>query len=107
MAVKPGDFLLVNYTLKVKESGETVDTTFDSVAKDAHIHREVSTFGPKYIILGEGWLPKRLEKSLDGLHPGTNKTAQLPPAKRFGNRVPGTIRLGHPPPSTRKESPNP
>src|SRR6266571_3333474 len=60
MAVKSGDFLLVNYTLKVKESGETVDTTFDSVAKDAHIHREDSTFGPKFIILGEGWLPKGL-----------------------------------------------
>ena len=39
MAAKPGDFLLLNYTLKVKESGETVDTTFDSVAKDANIHR--------------------------------------------------------------------
>lgn len=32
MALKPGDFVLVNYTLKVKESGETVDTTYNSVA---------------------------------------------------------------------------
>jgi peptidylprolyl isomerase len=89
MAVKPGDFLLVNYTLKVKESGETVDTTFDSVAKDAHIHREDSTFGPKFIILGEGWLPKGLEESLVGLDPGTNKTVELTPEKGFGNRDPG------------------
>src|SRR3989442_1769784 len=83
MAVKPGDFLLVNYTLKVKESGETVDTTFDSVAKDAHIHREDSTFGPKFIILGEGWLPKGLEESLVGLDPGTSKTVELSPEKGF------------------------
>src|SRR5213592_4419688 len=93
MAVKPGDFLLVNYTLKVKESGETVDTTFDSVAKDAHIHREDSTFGPKFIILGEGWLPKGLEESLVGLDPGTNKTVELTPEKGFGNRDPGKMRL--------------
>jgi len=93
MAVKPGDFLLVNYTLKVKESGETVDTTFDSVAKDAHIHREDSTFGPKFIILGEGWLPKGLEESLVGLDPGTNKTVELSPEKGFGNRDPGKMRL--------------
>src|SRR5467141_4895555 len=93
MAVKPGDFLLVNYTLKVKESGETVDTTFDSVAKDAHVHREDSTFGPKFIILGEGWLPKGLEESLVGLDPGTNKTVELTPEKGFGNRDPQKMRL--------------
>jgi FKBP-type peptidyl-prolyl cis-trans isomerase SlyD len=93
MAVKPGDFLLVNYTLKVKESGETVDTTFDSVAKDAHIHREDSTFGPKFIILGEGWLPKGLEESLVGLDPGTSKTVELTPEKGFGNRDPTKMRL--------------
>jgi FKBP-type peptidyl-prolyl cis-trans isomerase SlyD len=93
MAVKPGDFLLVNYTLKVKESGETVDTTFDSVAKDAHIHRDDSAFGPKFIILGEGWLPKGLEESLVGLDPGTNKTVELTPEKGFGNRDPGKMRL--------------
>src|SRR5207245_6484282 len=86
MEVKPGNFHLVNYTLKVKESGETVDTTFDSVAKDAHIHREDSTFGPKFIILGEGWLPKGLEESLVGLDPGTNKTVELTPEKGFGAR---------------------
>src|SRR5437016_2497688 len=93
MAVKPGDYLLVNYNLKVKESGETVDTTFDSVAKDAHIHREDSTFGPKFIILGEGWLPKGLEESLVGLDPGTSKTVELSPEKGFGNRDPGKMRL--------------
>jgi peptidylprolyl isomerase len=93
MAVKSGDFLLVNYTLKVKESGETVDTTFDSVAKESHIHREDSTFGPKFIILGEGWLPKGLEESLVGLDPGTNKTVELTPEKGFGNRDPQKMRL--------------
>src|SRR6266699_3450169 len=93
MAVKPGDFLLVNYTLKGKKSRETVDTTFDSVAKDAHIHREDSTFGPKFIILGEGWLPKGLEESLVGLDPGTSKTVELTPEKGFGNRDPQKMRL--------------
>ena len=77
----------------MKESGEIVDTTFDSVAKDAHIHREDSTFGPKFIILGEGWLPKGLEESLTGLDPGTSKTVELTPEKRFGNRDPQKMRL--------------
>jgi peptidylprolyl isomerase len=93
MAVKPGDFLLVNFTLKVKESGETVDTTSDAVAKDAHLHREDSTYGPRFIILGEGWLPKGLEDSLVGADIGKQTTVELPPEKGFGARDPAKMRL--------------
>lgn len=93
MPVKPGDFLLVNFTLKVKESGETVDTTYDAIAKDAHIHREDSAYGPRFIILGEGWLPKGLEDSLVGVDAGKPTTVELPPDKGFGNRDPGKMRL--------------
>lgn len=93
MTVKPGDFLLVNFTLKVKESGETVDTTYDAVAKDTHIHREDSTYGPRFIILGEGWLPKGLEDSLIGIDAGKPTTVELTPDKGFGNRDPAKMRL--------------
>ncbi|HET7404828.1 MAG TPA: FKBP-type peptidyl-prolyl cis-trans isomerase [Candidatus Bathyarchaeia archaeon] len=93
MTVKAGDFLLVNLTLKVKESGETVDTTYDTVAKDAHIHREDSAYGPRFIILGEGWLPKGLEESLVGIDVGKQTTVELPPEKGYGNRDPGKMRL--------------
>lgn len=93
MAAKAGDFLLVNYTLKVKESGETVDTTFDSVAKDAEIHKEDTAYGPKFVILGEGWLPKGLEDSLVGLDAGKQTTIELPPEKGYGTRDPGRMRL--------------
>src|SRR5881398_1622375 len=93
MAVKAGDFLLVNFTLKVKESGETVDTTYDAVATDTHLHREESTYGPRFIILGEGWLPKGLEDSLVGLDIGKQTTVELPPDKGFGTRDPAKMRL--------------
>src|SRR2546427_13036354 len=93
MAVKPGDFLLVNCTRKVKESGETVDTTYDAVAKDTHLHREDSTYGPRFIILGEGWLPKGLEDSLVGADIGKQTTVELPPDKGFGARDPAKMRL--------------
>lgn len=93
MAVKTGDFLLVNLTLKVKESGETVDTTYDTIAKDAHIHREDSTYGPRFIILGEGWLPKGLEDSLVGVDVGKQTIVELPPEKGYGNRDPSRMRL--------------
>jgi peptidylprolyl isomerase len=93
MAAKQGDFLLLNYTLKVKESGETVDTTFDTVAKSTHIHRNDSTYGPKFIILGEGWIPKGLEESLVGKDSGKSITIELTPEKGYGSRDPGKMRL--------------
>src|SRR5881409_4522021 len=93
MAVKARDFLLVNFTLKVKESGETVDTTYDAVAKDTHLHREDSIYGPRFIILGEGWLPKGLEDSLVGTDVGKQTTVELPPDKGFGTRDPAKMRL--------------
>src|SRR5437762_1016072 len=93
MPVKPGDFLLVNFTLKVKESGETVDTTYDAVAKDARLHREDSTYGPRFIILGEGWLPKGLEDSLVGVDIGKQSTLELPPERGYGARDPSKMKL--------------
>ncbi len=93
MATKQGDFLLLNYTLKVKESGETVDTTFDTVAKTEHLHREDGAYGPKFVILGEGWIPKGLEESLLGMDPGKTATVELSPDKGYGARDPGKMRL--------------
>ena len=93
MTVKPGDFLLVNYTLKVKESGQTVDTTYDTVAKEAHIHRHDAPYGPLFVILGEGWLPKGLEDSLVGLDVGKATTVELPPERGYGTRDPAKMRL--------------
>ncbi len=93
MAAKPGDFLLLNYTLKVKESGDTVDTTFDTVAKSAHIHRHDSAYGPKFVILGEGWIPKGLEESLVGADSGKSITVELTPEKGYGSRDPSKMRL--------------
>ncbi len=93
MPVKPGDFLLLNFTLKVKESGQTVDTTYDAVAKDSHIHREDTPYGPRFIILGEGWLPKGLEDSLVGIDVGKPTTVELPPEKGYGARDPAKMRL--------------
>jgi len=93
MATKPGDFLLLNYTLKVKEDGKTVDTTYDTVAKTAHIHHDDHPYGPKFVILGEGWIPKGLEERLLEMDAGTPATIELPPDKGYGARDPAKMRL--------------
>jgi FKBP-type peptidyl-prolyl cis-trans isomerase SlyD len=93
LTARQGDFLLLNYTLKVKESGETVDTTYEAVAKSAHIHSGDAVYRPKFIILGEGWMPKGLEESLVGLEAGNQTTIELTPDRGYGARDPSKMRL--------------
>ena len=93
MATKQGDFLLLNYTLKVKEDGKTVDTTYEAVAKTAHIHHGDESYGPKFVILGEGWIPKGLEERLLEMDAGTPTTVELPADKGYGARDPAKMRL--------------
>src|SRR6058998_1912450 len=93
MATKQGDFLLLNYTLKVKEDGKTVDTTYEAIAKTAHIHHGDESYRPKFVILGEGWVPKGLEERLIEMDAGTPATIELPPDKGYGTRDPAKMRL--------------
>jgi peptidylprolyl isomerase len=93
MPIKNGDFILANYTLKVKESGDTVGTTLESVAKEKKLYRGEEHYEPFFIIVGEGWVPKGLDEALTGVEPGKASTIELPPDKAYGVRDPKKIRL--------------
>jgi len=93
LPIKNGDFILANYTLRVKETGETVGTTLESVAKEKKLYRGEERYEPFFIILGEGWVPKGLEEALTGLEPGKASTVELPPEKAYGIRDPKKVRL--------------
>jgi len=93
MPFKNGDFLLVNYTLKVKETGEIVGTTIESVAKEAKLYRGEEHYEPFFVIVGEGWVPKGLDEALTGYDVGKANTIELPPEKAYGVRDPKKVRL--------------
>jgi peptidylprolyl isomerase len=93
LALKNGDFILANYTLKVKETGETVGTTIESVAKETKLYRGEERYEPYFIIVGEGWVPKGLDEALTGLELGKATTIELPPDKGYGVRDPKKVRL--------------
>ena len=93
MPVKNGDFILTNYSLKVKETGETVGTTLESVAKEKKLYRGEEHYEPFFIIVGEGWVPKGLDEALTNLEIGVATTIELPPDKGYGIRDPKKVRL--------------
>lgn len=93
MGFKNGDFILINYTLKIKETGETVGTTLENVAKESKLYRGEEHYEPFFIIVGEGWVPKGLDEALLGLEVGKPAVVELPPEKAYGLRDPKKLRL--------------
>ena len=93
MAIKNGDFLLINYALKVKETGETVGTTIESVAKESKIYRGEEKYEPFFVVVGEGWVPKGLDEAFAGFDIGKPAAVELPPEKGYGVRDPKKVRL--------------
>jgi peptidylprolyl isomerase len=91
--MKNGDFLLVNYTLKVKETGETVGTTIESVAKETKLYRGEEKYEPFFVVMGEGWVPKGLDEAFASFDVGKATTIELPPEKAYGARDPKKVRM--------------
>jgi peptidylprolyl isomerase len=93
LSIKNGDFLLVNYTLKVKETGETVGTTIESVAKETKLYHGEEKYEPFFVVVGEGWVPKGLDEAFPGFEVSKATTIELPPEKGYGPRDPKKVRL--------------
>ena len=88
-----GDFILMDYTGKVKETGEVFSTTLEEVAKKEGFHKEGAIYSPDLVVIGEGWVLKGLDEGLVDLKEGQTTTIELPPEKGFGNRDPNKVKL--------------
>jgi peptidylprolyl isomerase len=93
MSIKNGDFILIDYTLKVKETGETVGTTDEKIAKEFKIYRGEERYEPYFLVVGEGWVPKGLDEVLPTLEVGKPNNIELQPEKAYGTRDPKRVRL--------------
>ncbi len=90
--IKEGDLTLVDYTIRVKESGELIETTIEEAAKEAGVQAQ-GAFEPRLIIPGRGFALKAFEEQLIGMAPGEEKKFEIPPEKAFGQRDPSKIRV--------------
>jgi len=93
MPFEKGDFLLIDYVAKVKETGEVFDTTKEDIAKKERLYKEGELYEPKLVVVGEGWLLKTLDESLLSMELNKPATVEIPPEKAFGNRDPEKVKL--------------
>lgn len=93
MPLEKGDFIVVNYVGRVKETGEVFDTTVEEVAREERLFKEGEIYEPKLVVAGEGWVLKALDESLLDFEVGTTSSVEIPPEKAFGPRDPEKVRL--------------
>jgi len=93
MPFQKGDFILIDYVAKVKETGEVFDTTKEDLTKQEKLYKEGEIYEPKLIVLGEGWVLQALDESLATFEPEKPSTTEIPPDKAFGPRDPQKVRL--------------
>ena len=93
MPFEKGDFVLIDYVAKVKETGEVFDVTLEDVAKKERLYKEGEIYEPKLIVIGENWVLKALDESLPSLELSKPAPVAIPPDKAFGNRDPEKVRL--------------
>ncbi len=95
MALQKGDFILINYTAKVKETNEVFDTTVEETAKKEHLQKEGEIYEPKLIVVGEGWVLKSLDDALANMDADKPETVEIPAEKAFGQRDPEKVKQVH------------
>ena len=92
MSLQKADFVLINYSAKVKETNEFFDTTHEDVAKKEHLYKEGELYEPKLVVIGEGWVLKALDDSLTTMEVNKPATVEISPDKGFGQRDPEKVK---------------
>ncbi|MCX8201408.1 MAG: FKBP-type peptidyl-prolyl cis-trans isomerase [Candidatus Caldarchaeum sp.] len=92
LTVQPNSYVLVDYTIRVKETGELVDTTVEEEAVKAGVRDASKTYEPRLVIVGKGLLLKAVEDELVGMKPAEKKSFEIAPEKAFGTRDPANVR---------------
>ena len=93
MAFNKGSLILVDYTSKVKDTGEVFETTVEEEAKKHSLHDPTIKYQPKLVSIGESWVVKGLDEALEKTSVGDKKTVEILPDKGFGERDTGKVRM--------------
>jgi len=93
LAFSKGSLIQVDYTAKVKDTGEVFETTIESDAKKHSIHDPNIKYQPKLVSVGESWVIKGLDDALANTNVGDKKTVEVTPDKGFGERDSGKVRM--------------
>ncbi len=93
MTLDKGSLILLDYTAKIKDTGEIFDTTREDDAKQSSIYESDHKYEPRLVSIGDGWVLKGLDEALLNTDVGNKLTVEITPDKGFGERDPNKVRM--------------
>jgi FKBP-type peptidyl-prolyl cis-trans isomerase 2 len=84
--MKDGDFILIDYVGRVKETGSIFGVTNEERAKKEKVYDPRIRYGPLPVIIGAGFVFKSLENVLREMKVGEKRIVELKPEDAFGER---------------------
>jgi peptidylprolyl isomerase len=93
MPLEKGSLIFANYTTKVKDTGEAIDTTLEEEAKKLNIYDATKRYSPRLVAVGDGWVIAGLDDAIKEMEVGQRKEIELPPEKAYGMRDPTQTRM--------------
>jgi peptidylprolyl isomerase len=93
MPLAKGTLVYVNYSAKVKDTGDAIETTIEDEAKKMDIYDADRRYEPRLVAVGEDWVLKGLDEEIAKMDVGEKKTAELPPDRAWGGRDPTLLRM--------------
>lgn len=92
-SIQPGDFIQLEYTGSIVDSGAVFDTTNEAVAKKHELHGRNAKYGPVIICIGEHQLIKGIDEALIGKSVDAVHVFDFPPEHAFGKKNAKMIQL--------------
>lgn len=93
MPFDKGTLIYVNYTAKVKDTGEAIESTVEDDAKKLNIYDPERRYEARLVSVGEEWVLKGLDEEIAKMDTGERKTVELTPEKAWGERDPTLLRM--------------
>ena len=90
--IKKNDFVEVDFTGKIKETGYIFDTTIKKIAEDNNL-TDKAEYKPVIICVSQGHIFKKIENSLIGKEAGRRYRVELEPEEAFGKKNAKLIKL--------------
>jgi len=91
MSLKKGDFIEIEFTGKIKDTGVVFDTTIEEDAKKADL--KIKNLKPFTLSVGHKMLPNGFDADIEGKEIGKKYTVELTPEKAFGKRDPKAVKM--------------
>ena len=91
--LKQNDFVSIEYTGRIKDTGQVFDTTSEEIAKKEKIHNPKMAYAPVTICIGQNQVLAGIDAALIGKEENKSFTLILEAEKAFGRKNPRLLKL--------------